>query len=561
MPPIITVQNLSKTYATGFQALNGINLDIARGEIFALLGPNGAGKTTLIGIICGIVNASAGSVTVDGHDIVRQYRATRSLIGLVPQELTTDAFETVWNTVRFSRGLFGKAPDPAYIGNVLKSLSLWDKKDDKIMTLSGGMKRRVMIAKALSHEPRILFLDEPTAGVDVELRKDMWQVVRDLRASGVTVILTTHYIEEAEEMADRVGVINKGEIILVDNKAELMRKLGRKQLVLHLQKQLNALPEELADHNLKLINGGSELVFTYDTQVERTGITALLNDLSRAGIRFPRPAHDAEFAGGHIRRTGEQANMNWRAVQAIYSFEMARTGRTVWQSIVSPVLSTSLYFVVFGAAIGSRITEIEGVSYGAFIVPGLIMLTLLTQSTMNASFGIYFPRFIGTIYEILSAPISAFEIVLGYVGAAATKSIILGLIILTTSWLFVPLRIAHPFWMLTFLVLTAATFSLLGFIIGIWADNFEKLQIVPLLVIMPLTFLGGTFYSINVLPPVWQKITLFNPVVYLVSGFRWSFFEVADVSPTISMAMTLFFLTVSLVIVWWMFRVGYRLKN
>jgi ABC-2 type transport system ATP-binding protein len=286
MPPIISVQSLSKTYATGFRALNDVNLDIGRGEIFALLGPNGAGKTTLIGIICGIVNASAGSVTVDGHDIVKQYRATRSLIGLVPQELTTDAFESVWNTVSFSRGLFGKAPDPAYIEKVLKSLSLWDKKDNKIVTLSGGMKRRLMIAKALSHEPRILFLDEPTAGVDVELRKDMWEVVRDLRASGVTIILTTHYIEEAEEMADRVGVINKGEIILVENKAELMRKLGRKRLILHLQKKLDTLPEELDGRNLTLANGGSELVYTYDTQVERTGITALLNDLNRAGIRF-----------------------------------------------------------------------------------------------------------------------------------------------------------------------------------------------------------------------------------------------------------------------------------
>ena len=286
MPPIISVQNLSKTYATGFRALNNINLDIARGEIFALLGPNGAGKTTLIGIICGIVNASAGSVGVDGHDIIKDYRITRSLIGLVPQELTTDAFESVWHTVSFSRGLFGKAPDPAYIEKVLKSLSLWDKKDSKIVTLSGGMKRRLMIAKALSHEPRILFLDEPTAGVDVELRKDMWEVVRELRASGVTIILTTHYIEEAEEMADRVGVINKGEIILVEDKAELMRKLGRKQLILNLQKKLDVLPEELAGHNLMLANGGSELVFTYDTQVERTGITALLNDLHRTGIRF-----------------------------------------------------------------------------------------------------------------------------------------------------------------------------------------------------------------------------------------------------------------------------------
>jgi len=253
--------------------------------------------------------------------------------------------------------------------------------------------------------------------------------------------------------------------------------------------------------------------------------------------------------------------MNLRAVRAIYLFEMARTGRTLLQSIVSPVLSTSLYFVVFGAAIGSRITEIDGVPYGTFIVPGLIMLMLLTQSVANASFGIYFPRFTGTIYELLSAPVSSFEIVLGYVGAAATKSIILGLIILATAGLFVPLSIAHPFWMLSFLVLTALTFSLLGFIIGIWADGFEKLQVVPLLVITPLTFLGGSFYSINVLPPVWQTLTLFNPVVYLISGFRWSFFGTADVAVGISLAMTVVFLAAGLATVWWMFRTGYRLKR
>jgi ABC-2 type transport system permease protein len=253
--------------------------------------------------------------------------------------------------------------------------------------------------------------------------------------------------------------------------------------------------------------------------------------------------------------------MNWQAVSAIYRFEMARTRRTLWQSIVSPVISTSLYFVVFGAAIGSRITQIEGVSYGAFIVPGLIMLTLLTQSVMNASFGIYFPRFTGTIYELLSAPISFFEIVLGYVGAAATKSILLGLIILATAGLFVPIEIVHPFWMLAFLVLTAVTFSLFGFILGIWADGFEKLQIVPLLIITPLTFLGGSFYSIHVLPPVWQTVTLFNPVVYLISGFRWSFYEIADVHVGISVGMTMLFLFACLVAIWWIFKTGYQLKS
>jgi ABC-2 type transport system ATP-binding protein len=286
MPFIIAIKNLSKTYASGFHALKRINLDIRRGEIFALLGPNGAGKTTLINIICGIVTPSEGSVTVDGHDIIRQYRATRSMIGLVPQELTTDAFETVWATVSFSRGLFGKPDNPDHIAKVLKDLSLWDKKDSKIMTLSGGMKRRVLIAKALSHEPQVLFLDEPSAGVDVELRQDMWNMVRSMRASGVTIILTTHYIEEAEEMADRIGVINKGELILVENKAELMHKLGKKHLNLHLQKRLEVIPDELAAHNLTLAADGSELIYTYDTQGERTGITRLLGDLNAAGIRF-----------------------------------------------------------------------------------------------------------------------------------------------------------------------------------------------------------------------------------------------------------------------------------
>jgi ABC-2 type transport system permease protein len=253
--------------------------------------------------------------------------------------------------------------------------------------------------------------------------------------------------------------------------------------------------------------------------------------------------------------------MNHRAVYAIYRFEMARTGRTLLQSILSPVISTCLYFVVFGAAIGSRITQIEGVSYGAFIVPGLVMMMLLTQSVANASFGIYFPRFVGTIYELLSAPVSFYEIALGYVGAAATKSIVLGLIILMTAGLFVPLRIAHPAWMLVFLVLTAVTFSLFGFIIGIWADGFEKLQVIPLLVITPLTFLGGSFYSVSVLPPVWQTVTLFNPIVYLISGFRWSFFEIADVGVGVSLAMTGVFLALCLVTVWWIFKTGYRLKT
>jgi len=284
--PIISVTNLVKTYASGFQALRNVNLTIQRGEIFALLGPNGAGKTTLISIICGIVTPTSGVVLADGHDIVRDFRAARAKIGLVPQELTTDAFENVWSTMEFSRGLFGKPPNPAYLEKVLRDLSLWEKKDSTILSLSGGMKRRVMIAKALSHEPQILFLDEPTAGVDVELRKGMWEVVRALRASGVTIILTTHYIEEAEEMADRIGVINKGEIILVEDKAGLMQKLGKKRLTVQLQNKVDAIPPALAPYNLHLSEDRREITYDYDTKGERTGITSLLSDLRNAGIRI-----------------------------------------------------------------------------------------------------------------------------------------------------------------------------------------------------------------------------------------------------------------------------------
>jgi len=286
VPAVITIAGLTKTYASGLQALKRVDLEIRRGEIFALLGPNGAGKTTLISIVCGIVTPTAGRVVVDGHDIAREYRAARSKIGLVPQELHTDMFESVWGTVRFSRGLFGRAPDPAHLERVLRDLSLWEKRNDRIMTLSGGMKRRVLIAKALAHEPQVLFLDEPTAGVDVELRRDMWALVRRLRASGVTIILTTHYIDEAEEMADRIGVVNKGELVVVEEKATLMRKLGKKQLTLHLQEPMAAIPAALGDWNLALANGGCDLEYTFDSSDEHTAIPALLARIGELGIGY-----------------------------------------------------------------------------------------------------------------------------------------------------------------------------------------------------------------------------------------------------------------------------------
>ena len=484
------------------------------------------------------------------------------MIGLVPQEVTIDIFATVWNTVTFSRGVFGKRADPAYLEKVLKDLSLWDKKDAKIITLSGGMKRRVMIAKALAHEPEILFLDEPSAGVDVELRQSMWATVRALRDAGTTIILTTHYIEEAEEMADRIGVINKGEIIVVEETAELTRKLGKKQLTVLLSHPIASVPEALAGYKLELGQRRlrPHLHLRHASRAHRHHAPARRPFRGR----HPLPGYPdaAKLARGYLRRPGQERQpVNAIAIWTIYRFEMMRTFRTLLQSIVAPVITTSLYFIVFGSAIGSRISTVDGIDYGAFIVPGLIMLTLLTLSISNASIGIYFPKFTGTVYEVLSAPISYLEIVIAYVGAAATKSVILGLVILATASFFVSIHIDHVAVMALFMVLTAVTFCLFGFIIGLWADGFEKLSLVPLLFVTPLTFLGGTFYSIKMLPDFWQSVSLFNPVVYLVSGFRWSFFSTADVSVALSLAMTLVFLAICLAVIAWMFRTGYRLKT
>ncbi len=560
MRPIIEVHDLSKTYASGTSALSGVRLDIREGEILALLGPNGAGKTTFISILCGLVTPGGGHVLVDGHDLVRDYRHARALIGLVPQEIAVEPFETVMNTLRFSRGLFGKAPDDAHLEKVLKSLTLWDKRDAKLNELSGGMKRRVLIGKALSHGPRILFLDEPTAGVDVNLRREMWEVVRNLRADGVTIILTTHYLEEAEEMADRIGIIDKGRLLLVQDTAKLMHEFGRKRLTVELAEPLTALPEALADHGLTLSADGTHVSYDYDTRADRSGIARLLAGFAAAGIGVRDLETEQSSLEEVFLRLVEDIGMNWRALRTIFQHEMARFYRTPWESLASPVVSTVLYFVVFGAAIGGRIQSVEGVSYGAFIVPGLIMLTVLQQSISNASFGIFFPKFVGTMYEILSAPVSFIEVVMGYVGAAALKSVIIAVVIYFTALFFVDIPLVHPIWALGFLILTAFGFSLFGFLLGIWAKDWQQLQFIPLMVITPLVFLGGAFYSASMLPPFWQGVAHLNPVLYLISGFRWAFFGMADVPVAASLAALALFLLAGIVAVWAIFRTGWRLR-
>ncbi len=364
MPPMISIAAVTKRYKSGLVALDAVDLEIAKGEIFALLGPNGAGKTTLIGVVCGSVSMTSGRVLIDGHDVVRDYRAARSIVGLVPQEIALDIFSTVQGAATFSRGLFGRPPDPAYIEQLLRDLSLWDKRDSRIVELSGGMKRRVMIAKALSHEPDVLFLDEPTAGVDVNLRRDMWALVRRLRSQGVTVILTTHYIEEAEEMADRVGVINGGRIVLVEDKAALMRKLGKRRLTLALQKPLPALPSELAGWPLELEDDGRRLSYRFSAGAEDTGRADAFAPPQRDRRRFQGSRDQRHLARRHFRRSrGARGVMvsavNLNGVWSIYRAEMQRTQRTILQSVATPVITTALYFVVFGAAIGGRIREVE----------------------------------------------------------------------------------------------------------------------------------------------------------------------------------------------------------
>ena len=382
--------------------------------------------------------------------------------------------------------------------------------------LSGGMKRRAMIAKALSHEPDILFLDEPTAGVDVELRRDMWELVRKLRADGTTIILTTHYIEEAEEMADRVGVISRGELIAVDEKKSLMAKMGKKTLDIMLAEPMPAIPPELSELDVRLEDDGHVLCYEFDSHAERTGIASLMRRLAELGIAYKDlSTHQSSLEDIFVelvhRPEPGAGGMNVHGIAAIYRFEMARWKRTLWQSLITPVITTALYFVVFGSALGSRMTQMDGVGFGSFIVPGLTLLSVFMQSIFNASFGIYFPKFTGTIYELLSAPISSFEAVLAYVGAAVTKSVILALVTLATAALFVAVRVDHPLAMILFLVGISTGFCLFGFAIGVWAQNFEQLQIIPMLVITPLTFLGGAFYSVKTLHEPFRTITLFNP--------------------------------------------------
>ena len=553
----IVIKNLSKVYDNGFNALKKINLNIKKGEIFAMLGPNGAGKTTLISIICGIVKPSSGKITVDGFDIIEDYRETRSRIGLVPQELTLEQFETVFNNVSYSRGLYGKKPNPKHIEKILKQLSLWDKKDSRLRQLSGGMKRRVLIAKALSHEPTILFLDEPTAGVDVELRQDMWRVVGSLREIGVTIILTTHYIEEAEAIADRVGVINQGEIIVIDETKELLKKMGHKKLTVEFQNEISEIPNQLQKYDLTLGKNKMSIEYIYNVQAKQTGITNLLQDLKDAGLKLK----DLKTEQSTLEKIFVSLVRENNAFKAIYLHEMDRFRRTLLQSLISPVLSTSLYFIVFGSVIGGYVEKIDGISYGSYIIPGLLMLTLLTQSISNTSFGIFFPKFNGTIYEILAAPISTLEVVLAFVGAGTSKTLIIGLVIFITSLFFVEVHVKYPLLMIFLLVLVSFTFSLFGFLIGLMSSNFEEISIIPTLVITPMVFLGGSLYSLDMLPPFWQTVTYFNPVVYLINGLRFAFYGVSDFNIWISISSMVVFLIICIVIVVVLLKKGYNIKS
>ena len=564
MPPMISIAAVTKRYKSGLVALDAVDLDIARGEIFALLGPNGAGKTTLIGVVCGTVSMTSGQVLIDGHDVVRDYRAARSIVGLVPQEIALDIFTTVRRAATFSRGLFGRPPDPAYIEQLLRDLSLWDKRDTRIVELSGGMKRRVMIAKALSHEPDVLFLDEPTAGVDVNLRRDMWALVRRLRSEGVTVILTTHYIEEAEEMADRVGVINNGRIVLVDEKAALMRKLGKRRLTLALQKPLPALPKELAGWPLELEDDGraSPIASTRGRGHRRADASA---PAERDRRRFQGSRHQHDHARGHFRRSGGARGVTVRGGQP-----QRRLGDLPLRNAAHPAHDSAERRDAgdHHRALFHRVRRGDRRAHPRSERGQLRRVHRAGPHDALASHAKHLQRLdrhlLPQIHRPdLRAPLGADVRDRGGLrlcrrGGDQVDRI--GLIILMTAALLVPLRIEHPFWMIAFLALTSIAFSLFGFIIGIWAKNFEQLAVIPSLVVTPLTFLGGAFYSIDMLPPFWRTVSLFNPVVYLISGFRWSFYGQGDVSVAASLGFTALFIAVCLAVLTWIFRTGWRLK-
>jgi ABC-2 type transport system ATP-binding protein len=591
--PAVRLRGATKRYGS-FTALDGVSLDIRRGEVFALLGPNGAGKTTLISLVAGTSRKTAGTVEVLGHDVERDYRFTRRAVGLVPQEINFDPFFTVEEALRFQAGYFGIELPEERLVEILTALGLLDKRTSNTRALSGGMKRRLLIAKALVHRPTVLFLDEPTAGVDVELRRDLWTYVRKLAAQGTTIVLTTHYLEEAEELADRIGVIKNGRLLVVEEKAELLSHYGRRTVRLQLDEQLRRIPEELAAAGAELADDGHALLFT-----ARAGDTlvAPLQAASAAGLRIadvqtrePRletvivellrgkegEANAVAEARAAMRRdSSPPANSRAPAapgphrdpiqgtlgVRTLYRKEVKRFLRVPGQTILSPLITTALYFIVFGYSLGGRLREVDGVPYGRFLVPGLVMLGIINNSFLNTSSSLFIMKLQGTLVDLLVTPLSYLEILAAFVGAGCTRALLVGVLTWVTAAFFVGPALPHLLLAIAAALLVALAFAACGLIVALWAEKFEQVNFIPTFVITPLSFLGGVFYSASMLSPSLRKLLALNPIYYMIESMRFSLVGTTQIHSGAGFGIIFLFAAAMIVFALELLRRGYKLRS
>jgi ABC-2 type transport system ATP-binding protein len=579
--PAVRLRNATKRYGD-FTALDNVSLDIRRGEVFGLLGPNGAGKTTLISLVAGIARPTAGKVEVLGHDAVRDYRITRRAVGLVPQEINFDPFFTVEETLVFQAGYFGVHLSEERLVELLSALSLLDKRRSNTRALSGGMKRRLLIAKALVHRPPVLFLDEPTAGVDVELRRDLWAYVRKLSKGGTTVVLTTHYLEEAEELADRIGVIKNGRLLVVEDKQALLARYGKRTVRLRLQEPVRQVPQRLLAAGAELLDGGQSLVLSAGAGEPLFGplCEVASEGLQVADVQMREPRlesvivellrdHDPEHSTPAIDDVPSRPEPFVPAdpvdpalgVRTLFRKEVKRFLRVPGQTLLSPLITTALYFLVFGYSLGGRLREVDGIPYSRFLVPGLVMLGLINNSFLNTSSSLFIMKLQGTIVDLLVTPLSYLEVLAGFVGAGCTRALIVGALTWATAALFVGTELPHLALALLAALLVAACFAACGLIVALWADKFEQVNFLPTFVITPLTFLGGVFYSASMLSPRFQALLRLNPIYYLIESMRLALVGRSHIPPSQGFGLMALLAAAMLAVALELLRRGYKLRT
>jgi ABC-2 type transport system ATP-binding protein len=590
--PAVRLRGATKRYGT-FTALDGVSLDIRRGEVFALLGPNGAGKTTLISLVAGTAKRTSGVVEVLGLDVERDYRITRRAVGLVPQEINFDPFFTVEETLRFQAGYFGIELLEERLVEILSALGLLDKRRSNTRTLSGGMKRRLLIAKALVHRPTVLFLDEPTAGVDVELRRDLWAYVRKLAAEGTTIVLTTHYLEEAEELAERIGVIKNGRLLVVEEKSELLSHYGRRTVRLRLDEQMDAIPERLRAAGAELEDDGRALLFTTragetlvaplqaasaeglriaDVQTREPRLETVIVELLRGkegeanAVAEARAALRRDLPGANtpppVRALPQAEAVNGTlGVRTLFRKEVKRFLRVPGQTILSPLITTALYFLVFGYSLGGRLREVDGVPYGRFLVPGLVMLGIINNSFLNTSSSLFIMKLQGTLVDLLVTPLSYLEILAAFVGAGCTRALFVGALTWITAAFFVGPSLPHVFLAIVAALLVALAFASCGLIVALWAEKFEQVNFIPTFVITPLSFLGGVFYSASMLSPGFRRVLALNPIYYMIESMRFSLVGTTQIHSPAGFALSFLFAATMLAVALELLRRGYKLRT